>query len=59
MNLRKSDLDGLKRIQKKTETFADEIFDWVSILGKQEFLKEIYSFEDQVVSAIKHLEKGE
>ena len=56
MALRKSDLDGLKLLQQKVEGFSDEIFDWVSILCGQDFLKEVYNFEDKIDSAIKSVE---
>ncbi len=56
MTLTKKDLPRLKELNSKIRTFIDEIFDWVSPLGRNSLLSEMYDFKGQLEKTIDDLE---
>ena len=43
-----SDLDGLERLKKSTDTFIGEVFDWVSCLDQQQLLDSLYRLQTTI-----------
>lgn len=54
--LTKKDSEGLQVLLEQVAQFQADIFDWVSPLGAQTLLAEIYTFQAEIVKKIEEIE---
>lgn len=50
------DIEGLQKLLAEVDGFTGKIFDWVSFLGRVDFLHAAYDFRNDIEAKIKQLE---
>lgn len=56
------DIEGLEKLKAKCDVFTQDIFDWVTLLGRVDFLHAVYGFAADVerkMEALKETSKGD
>lgn len=51
-----ADIEGLQKLISDIEAFTGNIFDWVSFLGRVDFLHAVYEFKTNAETKLKQLE---
>lgn len=46
------DIEGLEKLQERVDQFTGNIFDWVSFLGRVDFLHATYDFKESIEAKI-------
>jgi len=52
------DIEGLQKLLADVDDFTGKIFDWVSFLGRVEFLHDAYAFRTAIEIKINQLENS-
>lgn len=56
MSNNQDDIEGLQKLATDVEIFTGLIFDWVSFVGRADFLHAVYGFQRDIEKKIKQLE---
>jgi hypothetical protein len=50
------EIEGLKKLITDIDAFTGQVFDWVSFLGRVDFLHTMYEFKNDAEEKLKELE---